>query len=269
MKTNNFLEASFDEIIFHNRNKHYGAFVLRQQQERNTRFALIATCTLVGALLLIPFFKTLLGKNTVAPEEPKVVVTVVDIPTFSTPKKEIKLTPPPAASNTTRSVEMVVRRQDDVAEEPIATQQQLSQSNVGTTTSDIGNNNAGVGEGTPEGTGIEAPAVVPPATNVIVDFPDVMPEFPGGEKALYQFISKHMVYPDRAKQLDEEGKVFVKFVVNEDGSVSNVEVVRKAGFGFDEESARVISMLPIFKPAIKNGRNVRTPYVIPIAFKLH
>jgi len=269
MKTYNFSEASFDEIIFHNRNKNYGAFVLRQEQERNTKIALLTSCTLVGALLLIPFFKNLLGKNVAAPENQNVIITVVDVPYFSNEKKEIKLTPPPQAANTTRSVEMVVRRQDEIVEEPIATQQELSQTNIGTITNDIVGSDARLGEGVPDGGGIEATPVVQPPVSNIVDFPEVMPEFPGGEKALYQFISRNVVYPERAKQMEQEGKVYLKFVVNEDGKVSNVEVLRKAGFGFDEESARVVSMLPTFKPAMQNGRNVKSRYIIPIAFRLN
>jgi protein TonB len=270
MNTNNFLEASFDEIIFHNRNKNYGAYVLRQEQERNTKIALLSSCTFFCMLLLIPFLKNIFSNNNNQPPFKELVFEVYDLPSILPKRDEIKLTPPPSAANTQRSVEMVVRRQENMIDENIPTQEQLSQSNIGTVTTDNpAGNYAGAELGVPSGTGIEPPAVVQPPLNSIVDFPEILPEFPGGEKALYQFISKHVFYPERAKQLEQEGKVFLKFVVNEDGKVSNVEVLRKVGFGFDEESTRVVSMLPAFRPAMQNGRNVKARYIIPISFKLN
>ena len=99
-------------------------------------------------------------------------------------------------------------------------------------------------------------------------FPDEMPEFPGGEAALVKFITSNIVYPDSSRIYEIQGKVVVRFVVQADGSVGKVEVLRHMDKYIDEEALRVIMMLPKFKPSMQQGKPVSTQMVIPIMFKL-
>jgi protein TonB len=96
-----------------------------------------------------------------------------------------------------------------------------------------------------------------------------MPEFPGGEKALYEYLSNQIQYPTAALNANKEGKVLVKFVVNEDGSVTMVNAVRGFGFGSEAEGIRVVSAMPNWKPARNNGRAVKVWFQVPIFFKLN
>ena len=97
---------------------------------------------------------------------------------------------------------------------------------------------------------------------------DEMPEFPGGDKELYQFIADNVKYPAEAKEKGIKGRVFVNFIVEPDGSVSDIKVLRGIGGGCDEEAVRVVESMPKFKPGIQNGEAVRVSYTVPVIFRL-
>ena len=95
-----------------------------------------------------------------------------------------------------------------------------------------------------------------------------MPAFPGGEKALLEYVAKGIKYPQIARETGIQGRVFVGFVVEPDGSISNVKLLRGIGGGCDEEAMRVIKSLPKWKPGKQRGKAVRVSYQIPVFFKL-
>lgn len=96
----------------------------------------------------------------------------------------------------------------------------------------------------------------------------VSPEFPGGTEALYKYISENIKYPEQAKADGIEGRVFVRFVVMDNGDVVNVEVARGIGGGCDEEALRVVKAMPKWTPAVYEGKPVNVQYALPINFKL-
>ena len=95
-----------------------------------------------------------------------------------------------------------------------------------------------------------------------------MPEFPGGTAKLLEFIQKNMRYPMKARESDIQGKVYIQFVVETDGSISNANVLRGIGGGCDEEAVRIVNSMPKFKPGKQRGTPVRVQYMVPIVFKL-
>ena len=95
-----------------------------------------------------------------------------------------------------------------------------------------------------------------------------MPEFPGGSAKLMEYIQKNIKYPMMARESDIQGRVFVNFVVEPDGSISNVAVLRGIGGGCDEEAVRVVNSMPKWKPGKQRGSAVRCAYTVPIIFKL-
>lgn len=107
-----------------------------------------------------------------------------------------------------------------------------------------------------------------PPGDVVFTVVEKMPEFPGGMSALMKFIGDHITYPKQAKQAGIQGKVFIRFIVEKDGSVSNVKVLRGIGGGCDEEAMRVVKMLPKWKAGEQNGQKVRVSFNIPIKFSL-
>ncbi len=98
--------------------------------------------------------------------------------------------------------------------------------------------------------------------------PDVEPQFPGGVEALRQYLADNIKYPEKAKKDGVQGKVFVRFTIDADGSIYNVEVARGIGSGCDEEAVRVVKTMPKWSPAIDDGKPVAVSYVIPIIFLL-
>ena len=95
-----------------------------------------------------------------------------------------------------------------------------------------------------------------------------MPAFPGGEAELFHYISKNIRYPQEAKEKGIQGRVFVGFVIEKDGSVSNVRNIRGVDSELDAEAMRVVESMPKWKPGMHNGEFVRVSYQIPIHFKL-
>ena len=95
-----------------------------------------------------------------------------------------------------------------------------------------------------------------------------MPSYPGGEAKMYEYLGKNIKYPQIARESGIQCRVFVNFVVEPDGSVSNVKVMRGIGGGCDEEAMRVIKSMPKWKPGKQRGKAVRVTYTIPVVFKL-
>ncbi len=95
-----------------------------------------------------------------------------------------------------------------------------------------------------------------------------MPAFPGGEQKLMEYVGKNIKYPQIARETGIQGRVFIGFVVEPDGSVSNVKLLRGIGGGCDEEAMRVVKSMPKWKPGKQRGKAVRVSYQIPVFFKL-
>jgi len=90
----------------------------------------------------------------------------------------------------------------------------------------------------------------------------------GGMAAFYKFVSDKMKYPAQARRMGIEGKVFVEFVINRDGSITDVKAIKGIGAGCDEEAVRVVQSAPAWNPGKQRGKPVRQRYVVPIIFKL-
>ena len=106
------------------------------------------------------------------------------------------------------------------------------------------------------------------ANDKVLEKAEVMPEFPGGEQAMMKFVSENVQYPEKAKEKEISGRVLVGFIVEKDGSVNEVKIVRGIGGGCDEEAVRVVKAMPKWKPGKEKGKPVRVSYMMPIFFKL-
>ena len=102
----------------------------------------------------------------------------------------------------------------------------------------------------------------------VYDVVEVEPQYKGGDQALSDFIRNNVVYPELAIQMAEQGKVFVRFIVEKDGRINHVSIARKVTPALDKEAIRVIMRMPKWIPGMQNGKPVRTSVVLPIVFKL-
>ncbi|WP_212128278.1 energy transducer TonB, partial [Bacteroides pyogenes] len=107
-----------------------------------------------------------------------------------------------------------------------------------------------------------------PEEQTIFEVVENMPEFPGGQAALMQYLAKNIKYPTIAQENGTQGRVIVQFVVNRDGSIVDAKVVRPVDPYLDKEALRVINSMPKWKPGMQRGKPVRVKYTVPVMFRL-
>jgi protein TonB len=268
----------FLDILFEGRNKDYGAYALRSRYDRRVRNAVIGTASLVlvvmGGYVLN---NTLMARDNInkplALKDPVMINPIEDpVPEqpLPPPPPPVQATPPPAAP-TVDFASLVVAPDKDVRpdEEPPRIK-------------DIGDkaisfdNRDGDPTGVPEGlvdvkgatTGV-VDVPVAPGPDEVRTFVEIMPEFPGGEEALFKYLRKNLMYPHMAQENGIGGTIYVQFVVSRDGSISDVKTVGAAkGAGLEEEAMRVVRKMPGWKPGKQNGKAVAVLYNLPIKFQL-
>ncbi len=267
---NTYENASMLDMIFEHRNKAYGAYALRKSYNKTIAEALVITFSVV---VFIGMGKFLSDKLKTPPKALKEIFVIAEpIPEIEFEDEIVQPeTPPPPphpeGSPTQENTEFAVT-QNAPEIDSIPPTALMNDIDPGLTT-----NLTGSATGIPDGTSTEpAPptAYVPPVNNTIYTEPvEVMPEYPGGEKKLLEFLRKNTNYPDYERELEIEGKAYAKFVVNTDGSISSAEVVRTDSRGFGKEAVRVVSLLENFKPGMQQGRPVRVQLVLPFSFRLN
>lgn len=259
-------QQKINEIIFRGRNKSYGAYAIRSSYG-NTVFKSLAFMFVgFSSLMTIAFYMSNRpeGQNLNIGqvfEKDSVYIVPMDL---TKEEQRPRVSEPAKASSgaVSRGIGTVVS--DTTLAEKTATAQVLASSTASAT---------GVGEGTT--TVVSSGSVVVSNTETIVDadpvpIPDSAPEFEGGLKALYTFLSSKLKYPGEAQDAGKEGTVYVKFVVDQHGKVGNLKLLNNLGYGLDEEALRVVSIIPNFKtPGKVNGRAVKVYYQLPIKFKMN
>lgn len=256
--------VTFDErnqLVFEGRNQDYGAYELRTNYNR--RVAII-----VGGM--IAFSLVLLGVKKFAdrPEEEVVQETIkVEQIDLTPPPPLEEQPPPPPPPPPPPMVEMVkftppVIKDDAVEEEPQKLQEEVKETQVGTKDQE--------GEKDIVAPPTEVAGPGEPAAPEIFTIVEENAEFPGGLAEMAKFIQKNLQYPAMAREAGISGKCFLKFVVNEDGDISNVEVLRGVSGcpDCDREAIRVVKAMPKWKPAKMTGRSVKCYFNLPISFKI-
>ncbi len=251
----------FDDLVFEKRNKAYGAYVIRSSYVFHILMGLFVGLFIIGSVLAIPYISMFI--NGLRGKQDVFVTKEVDLSLQElAPEEEEK----PEFKPETPQIESIqftvpIVTTDEVVE--ITTIEDVQESNPGTVT------NQGI-EGIPgfEGTGTEE-MIGGTGTDEVFTVVEQMPEFPGGEAARNEFLDKNMQYPTMAKEQGIQGKVWLSFIVDKFGNVSNVEVLRGIGGGCDEEAVRVVSMMPRWTPGKQSGRPVVVKFRFPINFTLH
>jgi protein TonB len=270
----NYRALSMDEIVFDNRNKNYGAFILRQKADRNQLRALFIVGGFFVSAFLIPTLLKSLGLFAETIQKKEIIISkFFDDKIFDkvdTKKTDIK--DPPKATQTNKHLtdderEMLASKDtaeiEKVDEKKPNPNEQLVGSINGTTTATTiipslggpggGNGTAKPSRGPYEGTG----------------FLGEMPSFIGGPDAFDQFVEKHVVYPTRAIEDDIEGTCEIRFVVNADGSLEQFSISSSSqDRDLDAAALALVKKLPKYNPGRQNGQAVRVWCVIPITFTL-
>lgn len=267
--------ATLDDIVFANRNQAYGAYSLRKTYPRTVTRALLIGSTAFLLAMASPTLINMLSSQ----EEDNTAMVEVDLMKLPPPPIDPNEPPPPPPPpievpkvNTVKFLPPEVKPDEEVPEEsPPPAVEELKEAVAAEQTQE-GDPNAEEVIAAPEvstgPTKVEAAVEAAPKEEEIFTVVEQSPEFPGGMSALGQWLGKNIRYPAAAQRANVAGKVFVSFVVNTDGSIQDVSVLKGLGFGTDEEAVRVVKSMPKWKPGKQSGRPVRVKYNLPISFQL-
>jgi periplasmic protein TonB len=260
--------ATLDDIVFKNKNHEYGAFDLRKGYEKTMkRSFLIGTTIFATALIVSNIYanrdesvseKWIICK----PENIKHKLPKEEPPVVIPPKVEEKLPDVP----TTRSLPPIIVNDPIEAETP-PTQETLSTAPASTVTN-VGNPQD-IGEPIID-TEIPEETIIKVEEEKDKEFLVVeqQSEYPGGNKALGEFLSNNLNYPQSAIRSGISGKVFLSFGVDKNGHIYDVQVTKGIGFNCDEEAVRVVKLMPTWSPGRQSGRAVKSRFNLPIVFAL-
>lgn len=254
------LKNQWLEIVFEGRNKLYGAYELRKSNNKTTMKSLIIGGIIFTFLVSIPMLASLLpegNKNDVLDEK----ITTVKLPPKEKPKENLPPPPPPPPKQDVQKfVKPVVAKAEEVTEEPPKIEE-IKDKKLGAETIK-GDPDA---ELTVEPVG-NGPKDVVEEDNSIYNTAgiEVKPDFPGGIEKFYKFIAKNYQVPEEEGL---KGKVFVSFVVEKDGSLTDIKVIRDIGYGTGKEAIRVLKSCPKWNPGEQNGKKVRVLYSLPISIQ--
>lgn len=261
------------DLVFSERNKSYGAYELRKHYNSNMIKALLITATLFSAGLISVSYLMKQQHDSIInikPDEEAVInLTDIKAPPVA-PNQAHKKTPLPPFSPAQKTVAVSSQIMKPVADDlvkaepkPIAAQNAIT--GTQDVPGDIGalNTPATAANGTTNGTAKPDNSVKTTGESL-----EKLPEFPGGMDAWSKFLSKNLRYPEQASNEGVSGRVYMSFIVEKDGKITDIQVLRAAGYGFDEEAKRVLKIAPQWKPGIQNGKAVRVRYTIPINFTI-
>ncbi|HSN47367.1 MAG TPA: energy transducer TonB [Flavobacterium sp.] len=254
------LKNQWLEIVFEGRNKSYGAYDLRKSVTKNTVRAFIVGTILFGFLVSIPTIMRMIPDAT---EETTIdtKITTVKLPPKEKPKENLPPPPPPPPKvDQVKFVKPVVAKADEVVEE-IVVVKELKDKNIGKETIK-GDPDAELTI-EPVGTGV---AAVVEEDNTVYNTAgiEVKPDFPGGMDKFLAFVGKNYQPPEEEGL---KGKVYVTFVVEKDGSLTDIKVLRDIGYGTGKEAIRVLNKSPRWTPGEQNGKKVRCTFSLPISIQ--
>jgi len=254
-----------NDIVFEDRNKSYGAYELRINHNKTLAISLLITAVTLTLLVGFPKIMELFSKKTEEVEVP-IDITNVDL----TPPPPIDETeppppppPPPPVMETVKFTPPVVTDEEVVDEPPPIQTEDLPQISTVTQAAQ-GNEDIVIPDEVGSG-------VVEPNDNEVFAVVQQMPEFPGGEKELYKYLSNNIKYPSVEYSNGITGMCVVNFVIEKDGSITSVKIARgvNGGPGCDKEAMRVVQSMPKWKVGKQNGRPVRVLYNLPIRFSIN
>jgi len=248
---------AFDDIVFEDRNKEYGAYKLRKRYNKTVLVAMLIGVLVLATAIITPFINAKAADSSKKRAERQVEIKMENL---DQPTEQVAPPPPPPPPPTD-----VVQQQkyvppvvvDSIKPEEV---QQLMTADQAQT--EVVNKEVEVQEQVKEEVQEEEAEQAP---FVVVE---EMPMFPGGDIELLKYIGEHTQYPEIAKENNIQGKVIVRFCVTAKGGVNQVSVLKGVDPELDKEAIRVVNTLPPFKPGKQGGKPVPVWYMVPIAFTL-
>lgn len=270
------IDNNWVDLVFEGRNKEYGAYVLRKDTgKRNLKSMLIVFAVIIAIMAAVAakvaienaFPKkvaietdvelTKLAEKKEVKVEKKAPVKVEEQKVVEKVKSSVKFTPP------------VIKKDSEVKpEEELKSQEDLNKTKTAIGSFDVKGNDEAGGEVLKAKEVIAQPEPPKEEETKVFDVVEVMPSFPGGQAALFEWLSKNIKYPVVAEENGVQGRVIVTFVVERNGSITDVQVVKSVDPSLDKEAVRVVKAMPHWIPGKQNGSAVRVKFTVPVTFRL-
>jgi protein TonB len=255
------LKRQWIDIVFEGRNKAYGAYELRKENSKTTLRSLLIGAFIFGVAVASPLIANLIPDSSDEDANlDKKIVTIKLPPKEEQPKDLPPPPPPPPKVDQVKFVKPVVAKTEEIVEEP-PKMEEIKDKKLGDETIK-GDPDAPL---TLEDAGTGPSQVVEEDNNIYNTAGiEVKPDFPGGLEKFYKFIGKNFQVPEEEGL---KGKIFVTFVVEKDGSLTDIKVLRDIGYGTGKEAIRVLKSCPKWNPGEQNGKKVRVLYSLPISIQ--
>ena len=271
------INDSWVDLVFESKNKSYGAYQLRKNTgKRNVKSMLIVSGT-IAAILIASWAKVAIEN---AMPKKVAIETDVELSKLAQKKEPAKVErkEPVKVEMEQKVVEKVkssvkftapeIKKDDEVKpEDELKSQDELSKTNTAIGSFDVKGNDEAAGE-VLKAKEVIADEKPKEEETKVFDVVEQMPQFPGGNAALFEYLSKHIKYPVIAEENGIQGRVIVTFVVERDGSITDVKVVKSVDPSLDKEAQRVVKSMPRWIPGKQNGSAVRVKYTVPVTFRL-
>lgn len=273
----NLIDNNWIELVFEGKNKSYGAYRLRKNTGKRNIWSMIILGLLIlaiaGGVALKGVIENAMSSRVAVDqdvelsnlaqkkeakverkEQPKVQMEKQEV--VEKVKSSVKFTAP------------VIKKDEDVKpEDELKSQDELAANKTAIGAFDVKGNDEAEGEVLKAKQEIVTEQPKEEETKVF-DVVEQMPSFPGGPSALFEYLSKNIKYPVVAEENGVQGRVIVTFVVERDGSITDVKVAKSVDPSLDKEATRVVKSMPHWIPGKQNGSAVRVKYTVPVTFKL-
>ena len=256
------------ELVFQGKNKAYGAYKMRANSPKRHTWAMVIVVIIAAVGFSIP---TLVKLAT--PKQKEVMTEVTTLSQLEEPevkqeefKKVEPVAPPPALKSSIKFTAPVIKKDEEVRDdEEIKSQEELTSTKVAISIADVKGNDEVNGADIADLKQVVTQAAEP---EKVFDMVEQMPTFPGGQQELMAYLGKNIKYPTIAQENGTQGRVIIQFVVERDGTISDVHVARGVDPYLDKEAVRVVQSMPKWIPGKQNGKAVRVKFTVPVMFRL-
>ena len=269
------IQDSWVELVFEGKNHAYGAYQLRKETGKRNFYALLTMfiiAAVIGAVVIVKGVVENAMKTDVAIEADVELAKLAEKKEAKVEKKDEPEVEKIEIERVKSSVAFTVpeiKKDDEVKEEQeMKSQEELQETNTAIGAFNVEGNDEAGGEVLKAKEVIAEPEPPKVEETKVFDVVEEMPQFPGGPSALFEYLSKNIKYPVVAEENGVQGRVIVTFVVERDGSITDVKVVKSVDPSLDKEAQRVVKSMPHWIPGKQNGSAVRVKYTVPVTFRL-
>ena len=269
------IDNGWVDLVFEGKNHSYGAYQLRKNTGNRNVMAILVMFAIGVAIAAFVAIKGVVEnamKQDVAIEADVELAKLAEKKEAKVEKKEepkIEKVEVEKVKSSVKFVPPVIKKDSEVKpEEELKSQEELNKTNTAIGAFDVKGNDEAAGEVLKAKEVIAQPEPPKEEETKVFDVVEQMPSFPGGPSALMQYLSSNIKYPVVAEENGVQGRVVCTFVVERDGSITDVRVIRSVDPSLDKEAVRVVKSMPKWIPGKQNGSAVRVKYTVPVTFRL-